>query len=179
METLITIKPIDIEEVKINKTNPTTIRKTQVSKEVVEKFLEFKGARRASINVDALQKVKPEINANNFSKYEENLSLEQIFKKLGKSNAILVDKYGYTNLNVSPESLEKAVNDSLEEKIPLEIIKHKEEEINKLKEENSKLLRENNTVKETINEIVFPISYSDNLDNLPIDEIEDDIKLVA
>lgn len=177
METLITIKPINIEEVKINKTNPTTIRKTQVSKEVVEKFLEFKGARRASINVDALQKVKPEINANNFSKYEENLSLEQIFKKLGKSNAILVDKYGYTNLNVSPESLEKAVNDSLEE--PLEIIKHQEEEINKLKEENSKLLRENNAVKETINEIVFPISYSDNPDNLPIDEIEDDIKLVA
>ena len=32
METLITIKPINIEEVKINKTNPTTIRKTQVSK---------------------------------------------------------------------------------------------------------------------------------------------------
>lgn len=190
METLITIKPIDIDEVKINKTNPTTTRKTQVSKDVVEKFLEFKGTRKASINLSALKKVKPEINTDGFSEYEENLTLDQIFKKLGKSNAILVSKYGYTNLNVSPESLEKAVNESLEE--PLKIIKQQEEEINLLKEENKKLLRETKAIKETIedskkeiintnlnNIIDYPMIDDDNLDDLSLDEIDDNYKLVA
>ena len=164
METLITINSIDIKEVRINTESPKTIRKTQVSKDVIEKFLKFEGTRRASINIDVLKRVKPEINEGELDEYEENLSLDQIFKRLGKSNAILVDKYGYKNLNVSPESFEKAVNESLDE--PLKIIEEQKKEIEELKEENKRLKNNNEKI-----ENVYP-EYNDIGDDfLPFDDI--------
>ena len=185
METLITIKTFDIDEVRIDKASPNTERKTQVSRDVVNKFIKFDGERKASIRTEELKKVKPEIDTEDLKKYEENLTLEQVFSKLGKSNAILVKKYGYTSLDVSPETLEKLVNESFEE--PLRLIEEQQKEIDSLKEENKRLLDEDRLAKEKqiVNDVVkesvlmrFPVSI-DNEDLLQLDEMENNMKLVS
>lgn len=170
METLITIKSIDIEEVKINKEKPTTLRRTQVSKDIVSKFIEFNGERKASIKKEDLKKVKPELDIDNLAQYEENLSLEQIFNKLGKSNSILVNKYGYKNLDVPSETLEKAINDSLEQ--PIKIIEEQQEEIEKLKKENRELKAKNN--KNSIELPIYNLNEED-IKDLFSDEIEEEL----
>jgi hypothetical protein len=180
METLMTIKSIDINDVKINKTTPNTSKRTRISKDILEKLKEFTGDRKASIDIEKLKQLKPNLNPEKLSEYEENFSLEQIFKKLGKSNAILVNKFGYTNLDVSPETLEKAVTESLQE--PLKIIEELQEENAKLQEENANL-KEIVGIKDNENNVVNFKYYLDdnNLDDLSydMDDIDDDIKLIA
>lgn len=136
MDTLITIKPFDLENKIIRKrtTNPGTIRKSQIDNEVAIKFKNFDKTKKGVISSDVIYNIKPELIIT-FPKYEEKINFATAIKRLAISNVLISEKYGRKDLKVTPKQLEK----SLDELIDKEKINVKSEisseEIKNLKQE--------------------------------------------
>lgn len=118
MEKLITIRPIEISEVKVSTASPITKRRSMVKKDTIKKFMNFNSVKKGAIAEEELLSIKPELDVNGLSQYEENLSLDRLLAKLNKVNSVL-RKYGYINLCISPENVKKLINEipSVEEEL--------------------------------------------------------------
>lgn len=189
MDTLITIKPFDLEQKVIRKNTtriPGTIRKSQIDNEVANKFRSFDKVKKGVISSDVIYSIKPELIIT-FPKFQEKISLETAIKRLAISNVLISEKYGRKDLKVTPEQLDRVLNEVLNEKqVELssiktsknssltneisslkEILKEKEELIAEQQKQISELKRREIVLSTVIDE------YEDN------EKLENDIRLIA
>lgn len=171
MDKLITIKPLDITEVKVSTASPITSRRSKIKKETAIKFSKFNSIKKGAIDEEELLLIKPELNISNLSQYEENLSLDRLLTKLERANRVL-KKYGYVNLCISPENVKKLINEipSVEEEL-------KKEEKVEQPEENT-VLPEETPVQEALQQedpVLEPIPSFDEV----TEELEDIPKMIA
>ena len=178
MDTLITIKPIDIEhfcELRKDTTRiPGTKRKFQIDNDVADKFRSFDKVKKGVISSEELYSMKPELIIS-FPKYEEKISLETAIKRLAESNALISEKYGRKDLRVTKEQLDKVLSNELMN------ISDKTNNVVSLKEQ---LLKKDNRITELEEEIknlkrkeiVYTTVISEYEDQQVLDE---DIKLIA
>ena len=192
METLITIRPFELENREIRKNTtriPGTIRKSQINNEVASKFRKFDKVKKGVISSDVLYSIKPELIIS-FPKYEKKLSLSEVLKRLAISNALISEKYGKKDLKVTPKQLDMALTDALEKRnIDLLSYKSMQEKQRKLYEEKFSSLEQqikekDEKIKEQQKqiiefkrkEIVYTTVIKEYEDN---EQLENDIKLIA
>lgn len=178
MDTLITIKPIDIDQFCVLRKNTTRIpgtkRKFQIDNDVAEKFRSFDRVKKAVISSEELYSMKPELIIS-FPKYEEKISLETAIKRLAISNALISEKYGRKDLKVTKDQLDKILSNEIKKltskennviSLKQELLE-KQEKIEKLEEQVNELKRKEIVLTTIIDE------YEDQ------QELEDNIRLVA
>ena len=103
MDTVITIRPFDLENVVMFKESsnvPATNRQVQIKEEIVNKLSLFNREQKGVISKSELEKIKPS---------EEEFSPINVINKLAKSVA-LAAKSGYKELDVSKEEFEKLID---------------------------------------------------------------------
>lgn len=186
METLITIRPFDIEKKVIRKNTtrvPGTIRKTQIDTEVANKFKSFDKVKKGVISSKVIYSIKPELIIT-FPRYKEKINFATAVKRLAISNVLITEKYGRKDLKVTPEQLGKALDKFIEEKgINLsdktnknltEQVSSLEKQIQEKDELIEKQQKEINELKRK--EIIYTTVINEYEDN---EQLENDIKLVA
>ena len=184
MDTLITIRPFELENRKIRKNTtriPGTIRKSQIDNEVANKFRNYNKVKRGVISSEVLYSMKPELMIS-FPKYEEKLTLESAIERLAKSNVLISEIYGRKDLRVTPDQLDKALTDALDKKnINLSSYKEVQEKISilekELQEKEDKINEQQKEISELKRkELVYTTVINEYEDN---QQLEDDIKFIA
>ncbi|MBE6160521.1 MAG: hypothetical protein E7157_05710 [Lactobacillales bacterium] len=188
METLITIRPFDLENRVIRKNTtrvPGTIRKSQIDNDVADKFRSFDKVKKGVISSEVIYSIKPELIIT-FPKYQEKISFATALKRLAISNVLITEKYGRKDLKVTPEQLGKAL-DELIEKNEIKLPMNKKIDNNllnkfsnleqELKEKDSLIEKQQKEITDLKRkEIVYTTVISEYEDN---EQLEKDIKLVA
>ncbi len=159
MDKIITIKPLELDEVNISTASPITSRRTKITKEVAQKFIDFTETRKAAIDEEDLKAIKPELDVSTLKSYEEILTPERLKHKIEKINKLLV-KYGYSSLCLSYDNIVELLNGKTE---------------NTIAEEQPKEIVENPF--ETINN--FSLNDDDIIIEDELENLEDGRKLVA
>ena len=168
MEKLITIKPLEISEVKIFTASPATNTRTKISKETALKFTQFNETKRGAIEEEELLAIKPDLNTSTLPHFEEILTVDKLEKQIDKVNRIL-KKYGYTNLYISLDNLKNLLGSNNDELL---------EEIEFLKKENSELMKENIALKSP--QEANPFLLPEDEDEIELEDPEQyEIKKVA
>lgn len=184
MDTLITIRPFELENREIRKNTtriPGTIRKSQIKNEVADKFRNYNKVKRGVISSEVLYSMKPELVIS-FPKYEEKLNLGQAIERLAKSNILISEVYGRKDLKVTPEQLDKALTEALDKKnINLSSYREVQEKISsleqQLQEKDEKINEQQKEISELKRkEIVYTTVINEYEDN---QQLEEDIKLIA
>lgn len=154
MEKIITFKPLELDEVRVEKASPITGKRSKITKDIILKFENFNEIKKGAIEEEELLAIKPGLDVASLPEYEENLNLDKLITKIEKANKVL-RKYGYVNLCISPDNVRSLIN----------------EKSSSLEEENRKLNIENTAIKDTMNEIV-------SLDEIQ-DTSDEKVKLIA
>ena len=165
MEKLITIKPLDISEVKSFTASPITKTRKKISQSTAVIFTNFNEIKKGAIEEEELLAIKSNLDVDSLPHYEEILTKDKLKNKIDKVNEIL-KKYGYTNLYISYDNLTNLLGNVDEEL---------QNEIEMLKVENDNLTKENISLKEALQSSnPFLIPNDDKTEN-----DKDERKLVA
>ena len=103
MEQLITIKPYDLENKKINMVTyglPVTFNQVGVSEDVPSKLSSFDNVQKGMISSDTIRAINPD-----YDKVISNINVNNLFEKIGTAVALTV-KSGHKELDVTKEELE-------------------------------------------------------------------------